>query len=149
MGTRSVIGVMMGDVCKAVYCHWDGYISHNGVLLHRFYDSVKANQLIAMGNISSLGVEIGDKHEFSARVPKFGESGFNAYCTFYNRDRDEDEVFTTLTSWEDFVDFFTNDSGAEYAYIMRDGVWYTCNSKDTQLVLLSDAIVAEQMTEDC
>ncbi len=28
MGTRSFIGVMHGDVCKVVYCHWDGYLEH-------------------------------------------------------------------------------------------------------------------------
>jgi hypothetical protein len=29
MGTRSRIGVMHGDKCKSVYCHWDGYLSHH------------------------------------------------------------------------------------------------------------------------
>ena len=30
MATRSAIGVMHGYKCKAVYCHWDGYLDHNG-----------------------------------------------------------------------------------------------------------------------
>ena len=38
MGTRSRIGVMHGDVVKSVYCHWDGYLEHNGVILQEHYD---------------------------------------------------------------------------------------------------------------
>jgi len=30
MGTRSRIAVMHGSVAKSVYCHWDGYLEHNG-----------------------------------------------------------------------------------------------------------------------
>ena len=33
MGTRSRIGVMHGDKVKSVYCHWDGYLEHNGQIL--------------------------------------------------------------------------------------------------------------------
>ena len=62
MGTRSAIGIKHGDVVKAVYCHWDGYLEHNGLLLARFYDnSVKVNKLISMGDLSSLGASIGDR----------------------------------------------------------------------------------------
>jgi len=54
MGTRSRIGVMHGDNVKSVYCHWDGYLEHNGVILQEHYDSAKANQLVALGDLSSL-----------------------------------------------------------------------------------------------
>ena len=49
MGTRSRIGVMHGDKLKSVYCHWDGYLQHNGQLLQNHYDSAKANHLISLG----------------------------------------------------------------------------------------------------
>ncbi len=65
MGTRSRIGVMHGDVCKSVYCHWDGYLDHNGRILQEHYDSAQANHLVALGDISSLGTKIGDAHPFS------------------------------------------------------------------------------------
>jgi hypothetical protein len=39
MGTRSRIGVMHGDNVKSVYCHWDGYLEHNGEILLKHYDS--------------------------------------------------------------------------------------------------------------
>ena len=46
MGTRSVIAVMHGTNAKAVYCHWDGYLEHNGKILQEHYNSVKANELV-------------------------------------------------------------------------------------------------------
>ena len=68
MGTRSSIGVMHGDKIKAVYCHWDGYLSHNGKILYEHYTSSKANQLVALGNLSSLGERLapeeGQVHTF-------------------------------------------------------------------------------------
>ena len=33
MGTRSRVAVMHGDVCKSVYCHYDGYLEYTGKLL--------------------------------------------------------------------------------------------------------------------
>lgn len=129
MGTRSVIGVMHGDNCKAVYCHWDGYPSHNGRILQEYYnDSAKVNHLISLGDISSLKPSIGEKHPFSIFETKMSREEYDSLygdmTTFYGRDRDEPNVqFKTFLNWEEFVRFFDK-VGAEYAYIMRDGVWY-------------------------
>ena len=30
MGTRSSIAIKTEDGIKAIYCHWDGYVDHNG-----------------------------------------------------------------------------------------------------------------------
>ena len=65
MGTRSRIAVMHGSVCKSVYCHWDGYLDNNGRILQEYYDSAKANNLVALGDLSSLRPNIGEKHAFS------------------------------------------------------------------------------------
>jgi hypothetical protein len=65
MGTRSVIGVYHGGNAKAVYCHWDGYLDHNGRILLDHYDSPRANELVALGDLSSLRPEIGEQHPFS------------------------------------------------------------------------------------
>ncbi len=65
MGTRSRIAVMHGSVAKSVYCHWDGYLEHNGTILQEHYDSSKANHLVALGDLSSLRPELGEKHAFS------------------------------------------------------------------------------------
>ena len=151
MGTRSRIGVMHGDNVKSVYCHWDGYLQHNGAILQEHYDSVKANQLVALGDLSSLRPEIGEKHAFSQFELRAEEvAGFKLLtenmCTFYGRDRGEEG-----TEWKthtNFVDFFAEVEGSwcEWYYIMRDGVWYVGNRYETdekfyqKLVPLAEAL---------
>jgi len=157
MGTRSRIGVMHGDNVKSVYCHWDGYLEHNGAILQEHYDSVKANQLVAMGDLSSLGTQIGEAHPFSPHGSKEDEALYEhakdqGYCTFYGRDRGE-----TGTEWKthtNFVDFFAEVEGSwcEWYYIMRDGVWYVgnCHKTDEQfyqkLVPLTEALATVKET---
>ncbi len=151
MGTRSRIGVMHGDNVKSVYCHWDGYLEHNGAILQEHYDSVKANQLVALGDLSSLRPNIGEKHKFSPfdcdeLTSEEFEKQYGGMCTFYGRDRGE-----TGTEWKthtNFVDFFAEVDGSwcEWYYIMRDGVWYVGNiyEKDERffkkLVPLTEAL---------
>ena len=143
MGTHSRIGVMHGDVVKSVYCHYDGYLEHNGRILQEYYDSARANHLVALGDLSSLCPEIepgNDSHSFDN--PKQG------VCVFYGRDRDEDGVdFKVAHTFADFLDQ-VEACGAEYYYIMRDGVWY-CGSPDkgSKLVTLSEALAAIQEPE--
>ena len=129
MSTRSMIAVMHGNKAKAVYCHWDGYVAHNGAILQEHYDSVKANKLISLGDLSSLRANIGEKHTFSeldlceadreAYEAQHGES-----CTFYGRDRGEEG--TEYTTFQSLADLLAAAEGrwGEYVYIMRDGVWY-------------------------
>ena len=148
MGTRSRIGVMHGDVVKSVYCHWDGYLEHNGVILEEHYDSAKTNHLVALGDISSLGKNIGEKHAFSAHqlAPEEREQyelDHGDSCTFYGRDRGEEGAdFIVAHTFASFLDQVEG-CGAEYYYIMRDGVWY-CGSPDkgSRLVALSEALAA-------
>lgn len=146
MGTRSFIGVMHGDVCKVVYCHWDGYLEHNGKILFENYDSPKANHLVSLGNLSSLGPYIGEKHEFDSPYV-YGTPEDRAWrevkstmCTFYGRDRGEaDMEFKTYTPFTALVDAFEG-SWCEYCYIMKDGVWYMFNSGNTSLRPLADEL---------
>ena len=150
MGTRSRIGVMHGDNVKSVYCHWDGYLQHNGAILQEHYDSAKANQLVALGDLSSLKPEIGIQHAFGYHGTEISaedyETQFGNMCTFYGRDRGE-----TGTEWKthtNFVDFFAEVEGSwcEWYYIMRDGVWYVGNRYETderffqKLVPLAEAL---------
>ena len=156
MGTRSRIAVMHGTVCKSVYCHWDGYLSFNGRILQEHYDSSKANHLVALGDLSSLRRDIGEKHAFSQfELPAEEVEAFKTLtenmCTFYGRDRGEKH-----TEWKVAVNFETfleqcNMCGAEYYYIMEDGQWYYGSMHESdpfykRLVLLSQAL--ESVTVD-
>jgi hypothetical protein len=146
MGTRSFIGVMHGDVCKIVYCHWDGYLEHNGKILFENYDSPKANHLVSLGNLSSLGPNIGEKHEFDCPYA-YGTPADRAWrevkstmCTFYGRDRGEtDTEFKTYISFAALVDAF-EEFGCDFCYIMKEDVWYMFNSGNTSLRPLADEL---------
>jgi len=133
MGTRSRIAVMHGTVCKSVYCHWDGYLEHNGAILQEHYDSSKANELVSMGDLSSLRPEIGKKHAFSRlEVPMDDEAYDKLYgnmTTFYTRDRGEDtpfKVFKNLKSaedhyaWSEYYYCFKYDKRDDY----QSGEWH-------------------------
>jgi len=129
MATRSMIGVMHGDKCKAVYSHWDGYLAHNGRILFEHYDSAKANHLVSLGDISSLRETIGEKHPFSSldtdniSYEKYQEI-YGEMTTFYGRDRGETGVdFKTFDSFKELI-ISASGRGAEYIYIMKDGQWY-------------------------
>jgi hypothetical protein len=109
---------------RAVYCHWDGYLEHNGSLLHKHYsNSAKVNNLIALGGLSSLRPEIGDKHEFSRLDSTLPEAEYEALygnmCTFYGRDRGETgqefKQFPTLKQAEDYFE----GSWCEYLYVFK------------------------------
>lgn len=147
MGTRSRIGVMHGDNCKSVYCQWDGYLEYNGRILLEHYDSAKANYLVSLGDISSLGQYIqaaeGLEHSFDNPVKDV--------TTFYGRDRGmEGTDFRVDETFEAFLER-ADGCGAEFYYIMKDGVWYvgTTYSSHTalggKLVPLAEALADQDI----
>lgn len=153
MGTRSRIGIMHGDSVKSVYCHWDGYLQHNGAILQEHYDSVKANHLVAMGDLSSLGTQIGEQHPFSPHFDEGSKVAYDAakeagYCTFYGRDRGEKNTeWKVAHTFNQFLEQVDN-CGAEYYYIMKDGVWYVGDTYDysplsKKLTALAEALEKE------
>jgi hypothetical protein len=109
---------------RAVYCHWDGYLEHNGSILNKHYSaSPKVNNLIALGGLSSLRPEIGEKHTFSRLDSTLPEEEYERLygnmCTFYGRDRGETEaefkVFPTLKKAESYFE----GSWCEYLYVYK------------------------------
>jgi len=136
MGTRSMIAIQnpySKDV-RAVYCHWDGYLEHNGALLFKHYaSSAKVNNLIALGDISSLRPEIGEKHAFSRLETPMDEEAYDKLygnmTTFYTRDRGEDtpfQVFPTLAkacdhyTWSEYFYCFKYSKADDY----QSGEWF-------------------------
>jgi hypothetical protein len=120
MGTRSTIALEFADgTVQQVYCHWDGYLDHNGkILLNHYSDPFKLRDLIDLGYMSSLGERIGTQHAFD-KAPE-GE------CTFYKRDRNESGC--EANKFKDLKDYYENVQGEEYDYILspRNGKaqWY-------------------------
>ena len=123
MGTRSMIAIQnpySKDV-RAVYCHWDGYLEHNGAILQKHYaESPKVNNLIALGDISSLKAEIGEKHDFSRLDSTLPEAEYEAkygnMTTFYTRDRGEDTPFKVFKNLKDAEEHYT---WSDYYYCFK------------------------------
>jgi hypothetical protein len=154
MGTRSRIGVMHGNKVKSIYCHWNGYLEGVGATLLKHYDSARANHLVALGDMSSLQAEIGEKHAFSKHdVPNIEVRVHNdEWCTFYGRDRGEKDVAHKVN--HTFAEFLEQCDlcGAEYYYIMENGQWYcgSMHERDAfyrRLVLLSDALEYDEIDQ--
>lgn len=147
MATRSTIALEYADgTVDQVYCHWDGYLSHNGEILRKHYtDPFKVQQLMDLGDISSLGQDIGEKHDFSrldSPLPADEyERLYGNMVTFYGRDRGE--TGTDRKRFADFEDYKKNHQYEEYEYILRkDGVWYV-SPYGKSYVALDEAIAKE------
>ena len=116
MATRSTIGIIdnKSGVVTSIYVHWDGYPEHNGeILVKHWSDPDKIWALMDLGALSSLGEEIGEKHDFNDSGP--------IHCTAYGRDRGETQVGSqTHNSLGEFLD-----NGEEYNYLW-DGVRWNC-----------------------
>jgi len=120
---------------KAIYCHWDGYLAHNGAILNEHYsNSPKVNNLIALGDLSSLRPEIGVQHAFSSLdVPKEEQEAYDKEhgnsCTFYTRDRGEDAPYKHFESAKAALEYYEG-SWCEYFYLFRydadleSGKWF-------------------------
>ena len=125
MATTSTIAIELQDgTVKQVYCHWDGDLNHNGRILFEHYtDPAILEELINLGNISSLGPTIGEKHPFDGYdIPNYKEL-YGNMTTFYGRDREEKNANPSVySSYEMYR--LTLDS-ENYDYIFRnDGKWY-------------------------
>lgn len=152
MATRSTIALEFADgTVQQVYCHWDGYLEHNGqILFENYTNPFKLRDLIDMGDLSSLGPVVGEKHPFSPHSSKEDEALYEhakdqGYCTFYGRDRGEEGV--AAKKFADFADYVANHQYEEFEYILRkDGNWYV-SKYNGPYALLKDAIEQAAMKE--
>jgi len=126
MATRSRIAIENQDgSVTSVYCHWDGHIETNGVILNEKYNTKdKVEALITLGDISSLDETI-DR------------------TVAYHRDQDDDLIQTPFNNVEElFEDGFG--IGIEYVYCFtKDGIWLVNEYGSNQVQVLSEAIEEE------
>ena len=116
MSTRSNIAIAINSKdARIIYCHFDGYQTGVGRVLKLYYSNKeKVEQLINMGDMSSIDKFIGTKHDFD-NCPD-GE------CNFYGRDRGEDNT----DAWTSAINHSWQGSGCDYDYLFKPdaGVWY-------------------------
>jgi hypothetical protein len=113
MATRSYIGKLNPDnTVSYIYCHYDGYLKHNGELLNEHYTTEqKVDQLLELGDISFLDVEIGEAQDF--KNPTTG------WTVAYSRDRRDGEAKQRLADLEDY----NQDMGIDYFYLYTNEGW--------------------------
>ena len=131
MATRSTISIVdeKGNG-RTIYCHWDGYPSHNGKILKNHYNTVeKVNELINLGNLSILGEERGKKVDFDTY-----DSSKTNQCLSYHRDRGESIKNTAPTSFTKIPK-----EGEEYDYLFKNNKWYV--RTNDKFVLLTNKMI--------
>jgi hypothetical protein len=104
-----------GDEIYAIYCHNDGYPSHNGKILVNHYDDIeKVEELIDLGDLSVLAKEIGRKQDFDQPTDR-------NWCLAYGRDRGEEgtEARKYISLIEATMDF----SECDYFYLFDGRSW--------------------------
>jgi hypothetical protein len=145
MGTRSTIALEYADgTVDQIYCHWDGYLEHNGAILEEHYkDPFKLQLLMEQGDMSSLAPNIGTQHAFD-KAPE-GE------CTFYKRDRNESG--TGAKRFKDFQEYQREHQYEEYEYILRNvngvATWFVCMyGTDGEYLTMADAIEFRNAKEE-
>lgn len=124
MATRSTIAIENADnTIHQVYCHWDGYISNNGAILQKYYNTRESVEKLIMGaDISSLGRYISDK-------PMDFDNRDYDYTNYYSN-RGE---ITSIRHYKDIDDYMENAQQEEYNYLFcKDDVWSVEFGEDWQ-----------------
>jgi hypothetical protein len=126
MATRSRIAIENQDgSVTSVYCHWDGHIETNGVILNNNYNTKdKVEALIELGNLSSLDKTL-------------------ETTVAYARDRGEDShQFNNINVEELFEDGFGDI--VEYVYCFtKDGIWLVGTLESNNVAVLSEVLEEE------
>jgi hypothetical protein len=148
MATRSAIGIIYNGTCEAVYCHWDGYLEGVGSTLIKNYDKTKLMQLIALGDISILGPEIGSKHKFELiNKTKEEKDESKNWSRFYNRDRGDTDVGSgSFANYAEFYDHYIG-CGCEYFYLFVDGKYFCSTAQDKTLRELAGELADQENPE--
>ena len=122
MSTHATIAVTDGTKCRAIYLHWDGYLSSAGAILHDYYDTKeKARQLIQLGGLSVLKELVapnpGMSHSFD--MPN------ELVTVAYHRDRNEPLEINELSDLsisgeKEFIQCLADISDAQYVYLFDE-----------------------------
>jgi len=127
MSTRSRIGVIRThdasgepETVESIYCHFDGYPEGVGAILDEHYaDPAKLDALLALGDLSQLGAELGEPHNFDTALDDTRSGAIPETWTLaYRRDRGEDNVESVTHPYGDWPDY-----GQEFDYLLTATGW--------------------------
>ncbi len=130
MATRSTIALEYADgTVGQIYCHWDGYLEHNGKILKEHYtDAFKVRDLLDGGDTSTLSESVED-------------------CGFYTK---RGEELNPQRMFKDFQEYTREAQFEEYDYnLRRDGKWYVqFYGTDGEYLTMADAFEFQQAKEE-
>jgi hypothetical protein len=115
MSTNASIGVQNANKSiTSIYLHFDGYPDHTLTILKMHYNTLKlARQLMRLGDLSSLGKNIGKKQDFDNPIDLDA-------CLAYGRDRGEIGTkaikVSLITDWQKVIQ-------TQYAYLFVNNKW--------------------------
>lgn len=94
---------------RSIYCHYDGYLRHNGQILFDHYNKDNIEELLDLGDLSVL-----DKSPDS--------------CVAYGRDWGEsDTEACEFSSFKEYADWIGSNY-TDFNYLLKqDGKWYYWN----------------------
>jgi hypothetical protein len=143
MATRSTIAVKHEDgTVSQIYCHWDGYLSHNGKLLVEHYNSLLAAEfLVSKGALVVLAPRVTPNPELGIHTFDVAQNGV---CVYYGRDRGEKDTEPhRYSSVSEYLDKF---QGEDYNYYFNGESWEVTYG-ETDFILVEEAMKLE--AEDC
>jgi hypothetical protein len=127
MATRSRIAIEnQNGTVTSIYCHWDGYPSHNGKILTESYgEREKVQALIDLGDISSLAKNLepepGSRH--SITIPA------DDTTVAYHRDNGEDLRSNSHRNRDHFV----KSDIEQWGYLFTlEGEWLVADGSKSQ-----------------
>lgn len=131
MSTRALIAIEEDrERFTGVYLHSDGYPEHTGkMLLENYQTETLVRGLLALGDLSSLGAEVGEQQPFYGRPDRV--EGVRNWCLAYHRDRGDNWGDSMPLHWTGRYTFemslLTVHWYFEWAYLFRDGAWLVVN----------------------
>lgn len=110
MATRSMIAQSLPDgTLRSIYCHWDGYPSNNGAILHRFYNTEEqVTALMDGGDLSTLAADIKNNERIQSDYMSFSGQRF--------------------ATADEAIEYYT-ESWCEWFYKFEDGIWWARDRK--------------------
>ena len=107
MSTRSNIAHLRKDgTVRAIYCHWDGYLEHNGYILKKHYNESNIEELLDLGDLSFLDAS-------------------PLTCYAYGRDCGESDVQAKV--YNSLGEYIIKYCDQDFNYLLKDGVWFYWN----------------------
>jgi hypothetical protein len=149
MATRSTISIVdtrtKDGSGRTIYCHWDGYLQNNGlILLESYTNPDKINALIDLGDISSLRENVVPKKEgvlskmnenykydlIPTKEPHSFDNPHNGVVVAYMRDRGEKDCHASSFKGKEPGKNIAQEF--DYLFVVDKNKWYVRNNHNSK-----------------